>query len=141
MKGDSFIYNFLVILSYNFEKVVKILTGRKFDISFLLEVPLPRVEIMTILASSGKMPFDKLLFIAFGKGWHKTLAAIFTSLGGITSKPTVFFMSSAVKSSNISSGFVLQALLEDVIVGIWFLEIVLMRLMLEWSEYDWTLNL
>ena len=141
MKGDSFIYNFLVILSYNFEKVVKILTGRKFDISFLLEVPLPRVEIMTILASSGKMPFDKLLFIAFGKGWHKTLAAIFTSLGGITLKPTVFFMSSALKSSNISSGFVLQALLEDVIVGIWFLEIVLMRLMLEWSEYDWTLNL
>ena len=118
MKGDSFIYNFLVILSYNFEKVVKILTGRKFDISFLLEVPLPRVEIMTILASSGKMPFDKLLFIAFGKGWHKTLAAIFTSLGGITSKPTVFFMSSALKSSNISSGFVLQALLEDVIEGI-----------------------
>ena len=67
MKGDSFIYNFLVILSYNFEKVVKILTGRKSDTSFLLEVPLSRVEIMAILASSGKMAFDKLLFIAFGK--------------------------------------------------------------------------
>ena len=32
--------NFLVTLSYTFENVVEILTGRKFDISFLLEVPL-----------------------------------------------------------------------------------------------------
>ena len=32
-------------------------------------------------------------------------------------------MSSTLKSSNISSGFFPQALLEDVIEGIWFLEI------------------
>ena len=34
----------LVTLSYIFENVVKILTGRKFDISFLLEVPLSSGE-------------------------------------------------------------------------------------------------
>ena len=68
MKRDSFIYNFLVILSYNFEKVVKILTGRKFDTSFLLEVPLSSGETMAISASYGKTPFDKLLFIAFDNG-------------------------------------------------------------------------
>ena len=63
----SFIYQFLVTLSYIFENV-KILTGQKFDISFLLEVPLLSGETMAILASSGKMSFDKLLFITFGKG-------------------------------------------------------------------------
>ena len=45
---------------------------------------------MAILASSEKMPFDKLLFIALYKGWHKTLAADFTGLRGIISKPTAF---------------------------------------------------
>ena len=40
-------------------------------------------------------------------------------------------MSSAIESSNISSGFVPQALLEDVIKGIWFLEAVLIPIMLE----------
>ena len=72
MKGDKYLsialsINFLVTLSYIFENVVKILTGRKFDISFFL-VPLSSGETMAILASSGKMPFDKLLFIAFDKG-------------------------------------------------------------------------
>ena len=111
MKGDKYLcialsINFLVTLSYVFENVVKILTGQKFEISFLLELLFSSSETMAILASSGKMPFDKLLFITFDEGWHKTLAAIFTSLGGIISKPTAFFMSSALKSSNISSGFV-----------------------------------
>ena len=110
----------LVTLSYIFENVVKILTGRKFDISFLLEVTLSSGETIVILDSPGKMTFDKLLFPAFDKGWHKTLAAIFTSLGGFIWKPTVFFMSSPLKSSNISSEFVPRALLEDVIEGIWF---------------------
>ena len=41
---------------------------------------------MTILASSGKMPFHKLLFIAFENGCNKTLAAIFPNLSGIISK-------------------------------------------------------
>ena len=45
---------------------------------------------MAILASSGRMPFDALLFIAFDKGLHKTLAAIFTSVRGIISKPRPF---------------------------------------------------
>ena len=98
--------SFLVTLSYIFENVVKILTGRKFDIPFLIEVPLSSGETMTILASSGKMLFGELLYIAFDKGWHKTLAAIFTCLRGITSKLTAFFMLSALKSSNITSGFV-----------------------------------
>ena len=128
--------NFLVTLSYIFENVVKILTCQKFDTSFLLEVPLSRGETMTILASSGKMPFDKLLFIAFDKGWYKRIAAIFASLEGIISKPTACFMLSALKSSNISSGLVPNELLEDVIGEIWFLEAVLIRLMLEWYKYD-----
>ena len=46
---------------------VKVLTGRKFDISFFLEVLLSRGETMTFLVSSGKMPFDKLLFIDLTK--------------------------------------------------------------------------
>ena len=62
------LYLSIVTLSYIFENVVKIRTGRKFDISFLLEVPLSSGETMAILASSGKMLFDKLLFIAFDKG-------------------------------------------------------------------------
>ena len=86
------------------------------------------------------MPFDELLFTAFDKGWYKTIGAIFTSLGEIISKRTVAFMSSALKSSNISSGLVPQALLEDVIETIWFLEVVLMWLILEWSKYDWTIK-
>ena len=49
-------------------------------------------------------------------------------------------MSSALKSSNISSGFVLQAVLKDVIEGILFLEAVLIRSVLEWSTYDWTIK-
>ena len=57
------------------------------------------------------MPFDKLLFIVFEKGWHKTLAAIFASLGGIISKPIAYFFLSALKISNLSSGFVPQTLL------------------------------
>ena len=49
-------------------------------------------------------------------------------------------MLSVLKSSNISFGFVPQALLEDVIEGIWFLEVVLIRLMLEWYKYDWKIK-
>ena len=75
---------------------------------------------MAILASSGRMPFDKLLFIAIDKGFHKTLAANFISLGGIISKRTTFFVSIALKSLNISSGFAPQTLLEDEIEGISF---------------------
>ena len=93
MKGDKYFsialsVIFLVTHSYIFQNVVKILTGQKFDISFLLEVPLSSGKTMTILALSGKMPFDKLLFIPLYRGCHRTLAAIFTSSGGIISKPT-----------------------------------------------------
>ena len=49
-------------------------------------------------------------------------------------------MSGALKGSNISSEFVPQTLLEDAIEGIWFLEVVLIRLMLEWSKNDWTIK-
>ena len=31
------------------------------------------------------MPFDELLFTAFDKDWYKTIGAIFTSLGEVTS--------------------------------------------------------
>ena len=131
--------NFLITLSYIFENVVKILTGGKFDIWFSLKVPLSSGKTMAILASSGKMPLIKyyllyclLLFIVF--------IAIFISLEGIISKLTAFFMLSVLKSSNISSGFVPQALLEDVIEGIWFLEVVLIRLMLEWYKCDWKIK-
>ena len=72
MKGDKYLLialsiNFLVTLTYIFENVVKILTGRKFDISFLLEGPLSSGETMVILASSRKMSFDKPLFITLTK--------------------------------------------------------------------------
>ena len=72
MKGDKYLFialsiNFLVTFSCIFENVVKILTGRKFYIPFLLEVPLSGGETMTVLVSSRKMPFDRLLFIAFDK--------------------------------------------------------------------------
>ena len=95
MKGDKYLFIalsiiFLVTLSYISENVVKRLSSQKFDISFFLEVPLSSGETMAILASSGKMPYDKQLSIAFDKALHKTLAATFTSLGGIISKPTVF---------------------------------------------------
>ena len=45
MKGDKYLsialsINLSVTLSYIFGNVVKILTGRKFDILFLLELPL-----------------------------------------------------------------------------------------------------
>ena len=63
------------------------------------------------------MPFDKLLFIVFEKGWHKTLAAIFASSGGIISKPIAYFFSSALRISNLSSGFVPQTLLQYVTEG------------------------
>ena len=67
MKGDKYLsialsINFLLTLSCIFENVVKILTGR------LLEVPLWSSETMAIFASCGKVPFGKLLFIAFDKG-------------------------------------------------------------------------
>ena len=81
---------FLVTCSYIFEDV-KILTDRKFDISFFFsEIPLSSGETMAILASFGKVPFD-ILFISFEIDLHKTIVAILASLGGIISKSTVFF--------------------------------------------------
>ena len=54
------------------------------------------------LESSGNIPFDKLLFIAFDNGcWHKTLVAI-TSRGDYV-KTNSFFESSALRSLNITS--------------------------------------
>ena len=50
------------------ENVFKILTGPKFDISFFLEGPLLSGNTMATLASSPKMPFGKISFIAFDKG-------------------------------------------------------------------------
>ena len=65
---------------------------------------------MAILASFGKVPFD-ILFISFEIDLHKTIVAILASLGGIISKSTVFFVSSALKSLNFSSVFVPQKVL------------------------------
>ena len=69
-EGDKYLFtvvsiNFFLTFPHIFENVVKILTGQKFDISFSLEVPFSSSEIKAILASSGKIPFGKLLFIAF----------------------------------------------------------------------------
>ena len=107
MKGDKHLpialsIIFWVTLSYIFENVVKVLIGRKFDISFLLEVPLWSGETMEILASPRKMPYDKLLFIAFDKDWHKTFATIFTSSGEIILKTNRFLF---VKCSQIFKYF------------------------------------
>ena len=110
--------HFFVTFPHIFENVVKILTGQKFDISFALEVPFSSSEIKAVLASSGKIPFGKLLFIAFDNVWYKTLEAFFTSLRWIISKPR------ALRKINISV-FVQQKLPGDVIKGIRVLDVFL----------------
>ena len=79
----------LVIFSCIFENVVKILACLKFDISFFLKVLLSSGKTNAILASSRKSSFDELLFIAVENRWNRTLSAIWKSLGGIMTKPTV----------------------------------------------------
>ena len=103
---------FLVTCSYIFEKV-KILTDRKFDISFFFsEIPLSSGETMAILASFGKVLFD-ILFISFEIDW-------FTQNNCSHSRKfrrnhikinSFFFVSSALKSLNFSSAFVPQKVL------------------------------
>ena len=137
MKWDKYLLvavsnNFLVNFSYIFENVKK-LSDRKFDIFFSV-IPLSRSETMAILASSGKVPFDIFFF------WQKTIAAIFTSLGGFVSRPTDFFVSSVLKSLNIYFAFVLEKLFKDVSGEIWYLGVVLIWVMLEWSKHDWTIK-
>ena len=65
------IYHFLVPLSSIFENVVKVLSGRVFDISFFSEVPLLSGKTMAILASfekKKKNPFGAhLIFTHFCK--------------------------------------------------------------------------
>ena len=63
MKEDKYLLsavsiNFLATFSFIFENVVKILTGRKSDISLFLEIPLSSGETMKFLALSGKMLLD-----------------------------------------------------------------------------------
>lgn len=67
------------------------LTGPKFDISFLLGLPFSREVKETILALSGKILCVVLVFMAFVKGWQRELAANFI-IGGIESFPTAFFI-------------------------------------------------
>ena len=61
---------FLVTFSYILEHVVKILTGGKFDLSFFLKEPFSNGETKAILASSGKMSFEKCL-IAFNDDFRR----------------------------------------------------------------------
>ena len=78
------------------------LTGLKFDISFLLGLPLSSGIANAGLAFSGKTFCAILELIAFVSNGFKKSAESFTSLGGIVSMPLVFFISRFFRRSLIS---------------------------------------
>ena len=83
----------------------------------------------TILVLPGKTPFNKLLSIALGNGWHKTFALFLTSLGGIVPKPLAFFVPGTFKTLHLSHKFCVNERVS-------FIEGILIRLILEWSKFD-----
>ena len=72
------------------ENTFSTLTGLKFEMLFLLSVPLSTGETAAILAASGKIPMVKLSLIVFVRGSDKIFADSFTSFGGILSTPVAF---------------------------------------------------
>ena len=68
-----------------FEKVFKILTGRKLEIQCLSSVFLSKCLTQATFALLGKKLYLKLLFIAIAKGVLKGSAAILVKAGGILS--------------------------------------------------------
>ena len=77
-------------LLINFEKVFKILTGRKFKIVCLFSVFLSKGLTQATLALSGKILCLKLLLIAIESGVRKGSAAILVKAGGILSSLIAF---------------------------------------------------
>ena len=73
------------------ENTLSTLTGLKFEMLFVLLVPLSIGETAAILAASGKIPIVKLSLIVFLRGSDKIFADGFTSFGGILSTPVAFF--------------------------------------------------
>ena len=75
------------------ENALSTLTSLKFEMLFLLSVPLSIGETAAILAASGKIAIVKLSLIVFVRGSDKIFADSFTSFGGILSTPVAFFIS------------------------------------------------
>ena len=75
------------------ENTLSTLTGLKFEMLFLLSVPLSIGETAAILAASGKIAIVKLSLIVFVRGSDKIFADSFTSFGGILSTSLAFFIS------------------------------------------------
>ena len=75
---------------WTFEKLFKILTGRKFEIECLLSVFLPRGLTQATWASLGKILCLKLLFIAIESGVLKGSAVTLIKAEGILSSPIAF---------------------------------------------------
>ena len=72
------------------ENTLSTFTGLKFEMLFLLSVPLSIGETAAVLAASGKIPIVKLSLIVFVRGSDKMFADSFTSFGGILSRPVAF---------------------------------------------------
>ena len=89
------------IFSLIFEKVFKVLTGRKLVTEYLSSVCLSKGETHAILALSGNIPLLELLLIAMANGLLKTFADSFISFGGILSIP-VDLLSAFLKSCSTS---------------------------------------
>ena len=75
----------LILLSYTFDSY-------KFEISFLLGLPLSSGITDAVLAFSRKIFCKILVLMAFVSNGVKKIAESFTSLGGIVSLPLAFFI-------------------------------------------------
>ena len=81
------------VFSLIFEKVFKVLTGRKLVTEYLSSVCLSKGETHAILALSGNISLLKLLLIAMANVLLKTFADSFISFGGNISIPVDFLQS------------------------------------------------
>ena len=68
----------------------KVVTGRKFAISFLLGFPLSSGTTRAVFAKSGKMLCSILELIDLVKSGVKKFSATFISFGGMVSIPVAF---------------------------------------------------
>ena len=84
---------FLVTASNVLENTLTTLTGLKFEMLFLLWVPLSIGETVAILEESGKISMVQLLSIVFVRSSDKIFADSFIGFGGILSTPVAFLVS------------------------------------------------
>ena len=92
---------FLMTAPNILENTVSTLTGLKFEMLFLLSVPLSIDETAAIFAASGNIPIVKLSLIVFVRGSDKIFASSFTSFGGILSTPVAFYINIFTKGCYI----------------------------------------